>query len=108
MDFDDERIQILETAQVAQSLVERLAGLNDQGGLLHRHLGRRLDAVEDEGVGYLFDQIEDVVQAADQGVDLLAVEGRDEGRLQAVAYVVADLASPLLGVADLRFWGYLC
>ena len=49
----------------------------------------------------LFDEIQDVVQAADQGVDVLAVERRDEGSLQATADVVADLVAPVLDLADL-------
>ena len=52
-----------------------------------------VDAVEDERVGDLLDQVEDVVQAADEGVDLLAIERRDEGPLQAAADVVADLVA---------------
>ena len=61
----------------------------------------RLDAVQDERVRRLLDVVEDVVERADQGVDVLAIEGRDEGRLEAVADLVADLVAAVLGVADL-------
>src|SRR5450756_32334 len=101
MDLDHEAVEILETAQVAECLVELLAAQDDQRGLLDGGLGRRSDVVEHERVGDLFDEIEDVVQAADQGVDLLAVERRDEGCFQAAADVVADVVPAMLGVADL-------
>ena len=49
----------------------------------------------------LLDEVQDVVEGADQGVDVLAIERRDERRLQPVADVVADLVAAMLGRADL-------
>src|SRR5450756_1936782 len=62
---------------------------------------RRLDAVEDKGVGYLFDHVQDVIQAGDEGVDLLAIEGRDEGSLEPAPDVVADLVAAALRLPNL-------
>jgi len=101
VDFDDEAIEILEASQVAQCLVDLVAAEDDQRGLLDRGLGRRGDVVQDESVGDLFDEIEDVVQAADQGVDLLAVERRDESGLETMPDVVADVVAAMFDIADL-------
>ena len=64
-------------------------------------VGRRVDLVEDAGVGDLLDEVEDVVEAADQLMDVLAIERRDEGVLQLVADVVADPVALALQVAEL-------
>src|SRR6185369_2156211 len=69
--------------------------------LLHGGRRRCLDAVEDERVGRLLDEVEDVVERADQGVDVLAVEGGDECRLEPVPDLVADLVAAVLGRPDL-------
>ena len=66
-----------------------------------RGLGRRVDLVEDAGVGDLLDEVEDVVEAADQLVDVLAIERRDEGVLQLLADVVAEAVALALEVAQL-------
>src|SRR3972149_23117 len=70
-------------------LGELFALRDDDRGLLDgdRRWGR--DPVQDEGVGHLLDEVEDVVQAADQRMDFLAVEGRDKRRLQPVRALVA-------------------
>ena len=65
--------------------MELLDLLDDDRRLLDGGRGRRLDPVQDERVGGLLDEVEDVVEPADQGVDVLAVERRDEGRLEPVA-----------------------
>ena len=107
MDLHDEGFEVLEAAQVAQGLVDLVATQDYQCGLLDRCLGRRSDVVEHKRVGHLFDEIEDVVQAADQSVDLLTVEGRDKGCLEPAADVVADVVAAMLGITDLlgRFVG---
>ena len=75
--------------------------LDDDRGLLDGDRGRRLDPVQDERVGGLLDEVEHVVEAADQRVDVLAVERRDERRLEPVADLVADLVAAVLGRPDL-------
>ena len=62
---------------------------------------RRVDLVQEAGVGDLLDEVEDVVEAADQLVDVLAVERRDEGVLELVPDVVAQPVAPALEVAQL-------
>src|SRR3989442_5027269 len=75
---------------------------DDDRGALDGRGRRRVDAVEDERVGGLLDEVEDVVEPADERVDLLPVEWRDERRLEPVADVVADLVPAMLGVPDLN------
>ena len=74
VDLDPVALEALEAAQVGERLVELLALLDDDRGLLDRDRGRRLDPVQDERVGDLLDEVEDVVETADQRVDVLAVE----------------------------------
>ena len=62
---------------------------------------RLVDPVQDAGVGDFLDQVDDVVQTADQPVDVLSVERSDEGRFQLVADVMADLVAGVFGVAQL-------
>ena len=81
--------------------MELLDLLDDDRGLLDGGLGRRLDPVQDERVGGLLDVVEDVVEAADQGVDVLAIDRGDEGRLEAMADLVADLVAAMLVGPDL-------
>ena len=68
---------------------------------MHGDRGRLADVIEDAGVGHLLDEVQDVVEAADEGVDVLAVERRDEGRLELVPDVVADLVAAVLELAEL-------
>src|SRR5437899_11248166 len=101
MDLDPVLLEVLEAAQVRQRLVQQLALADDDAGLMHRDRRRGVDPIEDERVGDLLDVVEDVVERADQAMDLLAVERRDEGPLEAAADVVADLVAAMLDVADL-------
>ena len=63
VDLDPVPLEALEAAQVGERLLELLALLDDDRGLLDRDRRRRLDAVQDEGVGALLDEVEDVVEA---------------------------------------------
>src|SRR4051812_5490793 len=101
MDLDPVLLEALELTQVAERLVQLLALLDDDRRLLDRDRGWRLDPVEDEGVRALLDVVEDVVEAADEGVNVLAIERRDERRLEPPADLVAQLVAAMLGVADL-------
>jgi len=51
-------------------------------------------------LGGVLDQVEDVVHARDQAVDVVAVERRDEGRVQQRHGLVGDLVGAALHVAD--------
>ena len=65
-------------------------------GLLHR----RLDLVEAEVVGDLVDEVDDVVEVADEPQDVLAVDRRDERRVQPLVDVVGDPVALLLADHD--------
>src|SRR3954451_14907558 len=65
-------------------------------GLLHR----RLDLVEAEVVGDFLGQIDDVVERTGQLEDVLAVDRRDEGVVQALDHVVGDPVALLLADQD--------
>ena len=86
---------------MGQGLVDQLALVHHDAGLLDRRGSRRLDPVQHERVGDLLDQVEDIVEAADQRVDVLAIEGRNEGVLEPMANVVADLVAPMFGISKL-------
>jgi hypothetical protein len=96
VDLDPELLRAAERAQLAQRLVDELALLDDDAGLLDGLRRGPLDVVEQERVGRLLDEVEDVVEAADERVDVLAVEGRDEGRVQALPDGVAHLVAVVL------------
>src|SRR5207302_4419429 len=78
VDLDPARLEVPEATQVEQRVVELLALLDDDRGLLDGDGGWGLDAIEDERVGHLLDEVEDVVEAADEGVDVLPIERRDD------------------------------
>ena len=101
VDLDPVLLETLEAAQVRERLLELLALLDDDRSLLDRDGRRRLDAVQDERVRRLLDVVEDVVEGADQAVDVLAVERGDERRLEPAPDLVADLVAAVLGVANL-------
>ena len=62
---------------------------------------RRLgDLVGDEAVGGSIDVIEHVVQRTGQGVNVLAVKGRYEGRIQFDEKGVGDVVALVLGSLD--------
>jgi hypothetical protein len=65
-----------------------------------RLLHRRLDLVEPEVVGDLVDEVDDVVEVADQGEDVLAVDRRDERRVQPLVDVMGDAVALLLADHD--------
>ena len=101
MDFDPVLLEVLEPAELAERSSQLLALPHDDLGLLHGNGRRAVDAVQDAGVRHFLDKVEDVVQAADQRVDVFAVERCDKGRLQLVTDVVADLIAGVLCVAQL-------
>jgi hypothetical protein len=65
-------------------------------GLLHR----RLDLVQAEVVGDLVDEVDDVVERADEGEDVLAVDRRDERLVEVLVDVVGDPVAFLLADDD--------
>jgi len=105
MDLDPVAIEALEALEMGQGVMEQLDLLHDDRGLLDGGRGRRLDAVEDERVGRLLDEVDDVVEGTDQGIDVLAVERCDERRLEPMPDLVADLVAAVLRRPDLRGTG---
>jgi len=49
---------------------------------------------------YSSDEVHDVVDPRRQGVDVLAVEGSDEGRIEVSDDLVGQLVAPVLALAD--------
>src|SRR5215204_1702767 len=88
---------LLEPAQVAQAVVGRPGRPVDQPGLLHHGLQRLRHLVQDQHVGRLLDGVEHVVELAGQGVDVLAVEGGDEGRVEPGVDGVGEPVTLVLG-----------
>src|SRR5512134_1291229 len=62
--------------------------------------GRLLDVVDDQALCYRLDEIEHVVKATAELVDVLSVERRDEGVLQAPADLAVDPVALLLERLD--------
>jgi hypothetical protein len=60
----------------------------------------RVQVVQRHGLGRVFQQVEDVVLARDQLVDVVAVDRRDEGLVQQVDRLVGDLVRLLLDAFD--------
>src|SRR5215216_6307118 len=89
---------LLEPAQVAQAVGGRPGRPVDQAGLLDHGLQRLRHLVEDQQVGRLLDGVEHVVELAGQGVDVLAVEGGDEGRVEPGVDGVGEPVTLVLGV----------
>jgi len=61
---------------------------------------QRLDVVQEQAGRDVLHQVEDVVHAVDQPVDLVAVERRDEGLVQQLHRLVRDLVRLLLAALD--------
>jgi hypothetical protein len=59
-----------------------LGGLPDDPGLLADRFDGLLDLVLDEHVGGLLDRVDDVVQLGGERIDVLTVEGGDEGGVE--------------------------
>src|SRR5215216_4648837 len=89
---------LLEPAQVANAVVGRPGRPVDQPGLLHHRVQRLRHLVQDQHVGRGLDGVEHVVEVAGQGVDVLAVEGGDEGRVEPGVDGVGEPVALVLGV----------
>ena len=83
----DRRLHTLSTAQ-------------QQFGEL-RGLGRDLlDVVQHQRFGGVLDEVEHVIHARDQAMDVVAIEGRDEGGVQQLHGLVRDAVGGVLGILD--------
>src|SRR6266853_3370597 len=93
----------LGVAHVVEEIDRRLhffgAGDADIGKPL-RLVGDLADVVEEHTLRYVLHQVEDVVHAGDELVDLVPVDGRDEGRVQELDRLVGDSVRPGLDGLD--------
>src|SRR5829696_2386496 len=89
---------LLEPAQVADAVGGRPGRPVDHPGLLHHGVQGLGHLVEDQHVGRRLDGVEHVVQLAGEGVDVLAVEGGDEGGVEAGVDGVGEPVALVLGV----------
>src|SRR5437867_513623 len=62
--------------------------------------GRLLDPVDDQALGSRLDVVEDVVEPAGEIVDVLAIDRRDERRVEALDDLVGDLVGLMLDFLD--------
>src|SRR5919198_1287137 len=90
----------VERAQARHRLGDLARGLQQHVRQALRLLHRGLDLVEAEVVGDLVDEVDDVVQRADQVEDVLAVDRRDEGLIEVLVDVVRDPIALLLADDD--------
>src|SRR5215211_5261693 len=89
---------LLEPAQVAQAVSGRPGRPVDQAGLLHHRVQRLRHLVQHHHVGRRLDGVEHVVELAGQGVDVLAVEGGDEGAVEPGVDGVGQPVALVLGL----------
>src|SRR3954454_23049367 len=100
VDLHGEVRQVLEGAQPRHRLLDLARGLQQDVRHPLRLLHRRLDLVEPQVVGDLVDEVDDVVQVGRELEDVLAVDRRDERRVQLVVDVVGDPVALLLADHD--------
>ncbi len=90
----------LKSRRLGDGLRDLAAGLEQDVGQALGLLHRRLDLVQPEVVRDLLGEVHDVVQRRGQRVDVLAVDRRDEGLVQAPDDVVRDPVPVLLADQD--------
>jgi hypothetical protein len=81
-------------------VLQALAALHAQVGEAHDLVGHVAHVVQRHGLGRVLDQVGHVVHRVDQLVDLLAVDGRDEGLVDQPVDVVRHAVGRALGVVD--------
>src|SRR5215216_7917739 len=89
---------LLEPAQVAEAVVGRPGRPVYQPGLLDHGVQGLGHLVQDQHVGRFLDGVEHVVEVAGEGVDVLAVEGGDEGGVEPGVDGVGEPVALVLGV----------
>src|SRR5512141_825283 len=93
-------LPVLEVPEEAHRAADRVRGLDENlRRLLDAGPGRR-DLVEDEAVRGGVHEVEDVVERLDEGVDVLAVDGRDPRAREEAERLVRDLVALVLEVLD--------
>src|SRR3954466_1002319 len=100
VDLHGEVRQVLEGPQARHRLLDLARRLQQDVRHPLRLLHRGLDLVEAQVVGDLVDQVDDVVHVGRELEDVLAVDRRDERRVQLVMDVVGDPVALLLADHD--------
>src|SRR4051795_13533537 len=100
VDLHREVRQVLEAAQPRHRLLDLARRLQQDVRHPLRLLHRRLDLVEAQVVGHLVDEVDDVVEVGRELEDVLAVDRRDERRVQPMMDVVGDPVALLLADHD--------
>src|SRR5438034_548621 len=95
----------IHVAQAADRPVHRLRRLDDHVGHGPAGGGRLLDPIDNEALGGRLDVVEHVVQPRGEVVDVLAIDRRDEGRVQLLDDLVGDLVARVLDFLDLMGLG---
>src|SRR3954468_3461444 len=96
----DGGVVVRQLAQQAHCLLHAFAAAHAQVGQASDLLGHVPHVVQRHGLGRILDQVGHVVHGVDQRVDLLAVDGRDEGRVDQAVDLVGHLVGGALGAVD--------
>src|SRR6266699_6700679 len=103
MDLDGDPLDfvpLFHVADHADGLLQEQRGLRDRVGELDHRFGRLVDLVQIQPIRGRVDHVEDVVQRTREGLDVLAVDGRDEGPVQGLEDVVREVVAAMLDVLD--------
>src|SRR5437588_2341176 len=101
VDLEPVRLEVGEPLELADGVLHLSRRLENEHPQPPRRLGNLGDAVEDDGRRDLVDVVEDVVEAGAQCVDVLSIEGGDEGPVQRADDLVGHLVAAMLPVLDL-------
>lgn len=101
VDLDDVLITLLTGLEPAYSLLELRHRLREETPQLKRRFGNGRDPVQVGRVGDLLDVVEDVVQTGRELVDILAIEGGNEGPVEGTYDLVGQIVPLVLEVLDL-------
>src|SRR5262247_3482281 len=94
-----------QRAQASHRAVRLLGRLHDDLGEGDAAVGGRLDLVEDEAVSHRIDEVQHVVETARERVNVLAIDGRDEGGVESPHHLMGDGVAGMLQIANLLHLG---
>ena len=90
-----------EGTQAAHRAIRLFGCLDDDLAHGDAPIRGRLDLVQEKPIGDRVDEIEDVVEAARERIDVLAVDGRDKRGIEPPHHLVGDRVARVLEVSDL-------
>ena len=99
VDLDPVLGELLHRAQLGHRRRGQLGAALEHGDLVGELRGQDVDAVDEDLVDNLVHRVHHVVETGAEGVDVLAVEGRDEGRVDLLDDLVGGLVCSVLRVA---------